>query len=173
MTPDWQLVLESDLLVLRPMVTDDFEVLYALASDPAIWEQHPAKDRTQEPVFRRWFVEAMASQGALVVVDKSDQQVIGTSRYVSQGNPDEIEIGWTFLATSHWGGTYNGEMKHLMLAHAFRSVQTVVFTVHSANIRSQRAVQRLGAVRTDYLPDADGQAGKIIFRLHRSNQVAG
>ena len=51
----------------------------------------------------------------------------------------EIEIGWTFLARSHWGGTYNGEMKQLMLRHAFKFVNSVIFLVGPQNLRSQRA----------------------------------
>ena len=62
--------------------------------------------------------------------------------------------GWTFLARSHWGGEYNREMKRLMLDHAFRFVGRVVFLIDSANHRSQRATEKIGAVRagTRYAP---------------------
>ncbi|HET8617812.1 MAG TPA: GNAT family N-acetyltransferase [Acidimicrobiales bacterium] len=77
----------------------------------------------------------------------ADDRIIGTSHFGRYDHTrDEVEIGWTFLARSHWGGPYNGEMKRLMLRHAFRSVDTVVFRVHSLNFRSQRAVVKLGAV---------------------------
>jgi len=69
----------------------------------------------------------------------------------------EVEIGWTFLARSHWGGTYNRELKALMLGHAFRFVRTVVFLVHPCNVRSQRAVEKLGAVRIGERLDASGK----------------
>lgn len=163
---DLQPLLMSDLLTLRPLSADDLEPLYAIASDPAVWEQHPSKDRTQEPVFRRWFDDALASGGALVAIDAATGGVIGTSRYVLR-SPDEVEIGWTFLARERWGGFWNGELKRLMLEHAFRTVPLVRFTVHSDNIRSQRAVIRLGATRVGVAPDADGRGENIMFRLSR------
>jgi RimJ/RimL family protein N-acetyltransferase len=161
---DRQPVLTGQLLLLRPLGKDDFEALYRIASDPAVWEQHPSKDRKQEPVFRDWFEQALASGGALVAVDHCDGSVIGTSRYVVRGE-DEVEIGWTFLARARWGGLWNGEMKRLMLDHAFASVSAVVFTVHSDNVRSQRAVERLGAVRVGIEVDAHGRGTNIFFRL--------
>jgi RimJ/RimL family protein N-acetyltransferase len=163
---DRQPVLTGELLLLRPLRRDDFEALYRIASDPAVWEQHPAKDRTQEPVFRAWFEQALACRGALVAVDRADGSVVGTSRYVLRGE-DEVEIGWTFLARARWGGVWNGEMKRLMLEHAFASVSTVVFTVHAGNVRSQRAVERLGAVRVGTEDDAHGHGANIVFHLTR------
>src|SRR5207244_799509 len=116
---DLQPRLVGDLIELRPLREDDWEVLFAVASDPLIWEQHPAYDRYREDVFQGFFREAMASGGALVAIDRKTQQVIGSSRYLVKLDPDsgnpEIEIGWTFLARSHWGGKYNGEMKRLMV----------------------------------------------------------
>lgn len=117
-------------------------------------------------MFRRWFGDALASRGALVAEDTHGGQVIGTSRYVLCAE-DEVEIGWTFLARSRWGGTWNGEMKRLMLDHAFRAVRTVTFTVHAGNIRSQRAVERLGAVRVGTTADEHGRGENVVFRLER------
>lgn len=169
---DLQPVLASDLLLLRPLTPDDFEALYRIASDPMVWEQHPSKDRTERPVFRRWFEVALQSQGALTAVNRGDGEVIGTSRYVVRGH-DDVEIGWTFLARCCWGGTWNAEMKRLMLAHAFASVGSVVFTVHKDNLRSQRAVERLGASRVETLPDGHGRGENVMFylRQHQLRQV--
>jgi len=159
-------VLASDLLLLRPLTSGDFQALYRIASDPLVWEQHPSKDRTERPIFRRWFEEALQSQGALVAVNRGDEEVIGTSRYVSREH-GEVEIAWTFLARRCWGGTWNGEMKRLMLAHALASVETVVFTVHRDNLRSQRAVERLGAMRVGASSDAHGRGENVVFHLRR------
>lgn len=161
---DRQPLLGSDLLLLRPLVNGDFDALRCIASDPLIWEQHPSKDRAEGAGFRRWFDDALASEGALVALEQRAGEVIGTSRYVLHGD-DAVEIGWTFLARSHWGGTWNGEMKRLMLAHAFASVGTVVFTVHRDNLRSQRAVERLGAERVGTSVDAYGRGENVIFHL--------
>ena len=166
MALDRQPVLTSELLLLRPLDRGDFESLYRIAADPLVWEQHPSKDRTDKSVFRLWFDEALASQGALVAVDRSNGEVIGTSRYGLPG-ADEVEIGWTFLARARWGGRWNGEMKRLMLAHAFESVSTVGFTIHSNNVRSQRAVERLGASRVGTSPDTHGRGENVLFQLRQ------
>jgi N-acetyltransferase len=139
--------LTGELLEVRPLTPNDCDALFAVASDRLIWEQHPAKDRYQEGVFREFFREALESGGALVVIDRQTQAVIGSSRY-SGFDPAklEIEIGWTFLARSHWGGKYNGELKRLMLGHAFQFVESVVFLIGPTNIRSQKAVEKIGGV---------------------------
>jgi len=136
-----------------------------VAADPLIWEQHPAKDRYQEEQFRVFFREALESGGALVAIDTKDGRVIGSSRFHGyDGDKSEVEIGWTFLARSHWGGRYNGEMKQLMLQHAFRFVDRVVFLVGLHNRRSQRAVEKLGGVRVGSRPDASGR-DSIVYEI--------
>jgi N-acetyltransferase len=141
--------LVGDLLELRPLRPEDWESLFAVASDPLIWEQHPAHDRYGEEVFREFFREALESGGALVVMDRQTQKIIGSSRYFGfEPTKREIEIGWTFLARSHWGGKYNIELKRLMLNHAFRFVESVVFVIGPTNLRSRKAIEKIGGVMT-------------------------
>jgi N-acetyltransferase len=141
-----QPVLTGDLVELRPLREDDFSALHAAASDPLIWEQHPESDRWTEPVFRRFFQGAIDSGGAFIAIDKASGRVIGSSRYAELDETrSEIEIGWTFLVRSHWGGAYNAEMKRLMLDHALRFVQRVIFRVGPGNRRSRRALEKIGA----------------------------
>jgi N-acetyltransferase len=155
---DLQPILKGDLVYLRPLRAEDFGDLYAVASDPLIWEQHPVKDRYKEDVFREFFHDAMASGGTLIAIDCKSGNVIGASRFHGCGEEkSEIEIGWTFLARSHWGGLYNGEMKQLMLRHAFKFVTRVIFLVGRQNVRSQRAVEKIGGVRVGASPDAGGR----------------
>ncbi|HJP86642.1 MAG TPA: GNAT family N-acetyltransferase [Gemmatimonadaceae bacterium] len=142
-----QPTLTGDLVALRPLRGDDFDVLYAVASDPLIWELHPERERYREEVFRQFFRGAMESGGAFLVIDCATGDVIGSSRYFGYDEKQsEIEIGWTFLARSHWGGRYNQEMKRLMLEHAFRFVERVIFLVCPENLRSRRAVEKIGGV---------------------------
>jgi RimJ/RimL family protein N-acetyltransferase len=142
--------LVGDLLEVRPLRPEDWESLFAVASDPLIWEQHPAHDRYQEEVFKEFFHEALESGGALVVIDRKTQKTIGSSRYFRfEPGKREIEIGWTFLARSHWGGMYNKELKRLMLDHAFKFVESVIFEVGATNVRSQKAVEKIGGVMTE------------------------
>jgi RimJ/RimL family protein N-acetyltransferase len=160
-----QPVLESQLLELRPLRSEDFQELYAVASDPLIWEQHPHNTRYQEEVFRRFFRDALASGGALIAIDRETRRVIGSSRYDGYDKEkSQVEIGWTFLARSHWGGVYNGEMKRLMLQHAFKFVNNVVFVIGIQNFRSQKAVAKLGAIRAGSTVDSGG-ADCFVYRL--------
>ncbi len=146
---DLQPTLIGDRLELRPLRPDDWDALYAAASDPLIWEQHPESDRHEADVFRRYFAGAMQSGGAFAVVDRRSGRIIGSTRYHAYDEAaSEIEIGWTFLTREFWGGVYNQEMKRLMLDHAFRFVERVVFLVGPTNIRSQRAMEKIGGVRS-------------------------
>jgi len=153
-----QPTLQGELLELRPLRPEDFPELFAVASDPLIWEQHPNKDRYKEEVFKVFFHEAMECGGAFLVIDRTDGRVIGSSRYNGYDpNKSEIEIGWTFLGRSYWGGDFNREMKKLLLEHAFQFVDRVIFVVGPGNIRSQRALEKIGAVRAGSKPDAYGR----------------
>jgi RimJ/RimL family protein N-acetyltransferase len=147
---DLQPVLHGELLRLRPLRPDDWDALYAVASDPLIWEQHPSADRYKEDVFREFFRGALESGGAFIVMDAMDEagRVIGSSRFHGYDEAkSEIEIGWTFLARAYWGGAYNRELKQLMLRHAFGFVTRVIFLVGPGNRRSQRALEKIGAAR--------------------------
>jgi len=157
--------LKGALLELRPLREDDFHQLYDVASDPLIWEQHPSSDRYQKEVFDAFFREAMESGGALIAIDARSNGVIGSSRFYGYDEAaSEIEIGYSFLARSHWGGRFNGEMKRLMLEHAFRFVNNVIFVIGPQNFRSQRAVEKIGAVRQESRVDPRGR-GNFVYLI--------
>lgn len=145
--PDWQPTIRGALVLLEPLQAGDFEALYAVASDPLIWEQHPEHTRWQREVFTGFFQGAMQSGSALLIRDAVTGDVIGSSRFYEwDANAGEVAIGYTFLARSHWGGGVNGELKRLMLDHAMRYAQRVWFHVGTANHRSRRALAKIGAV---------------------------
>ena len=97
-------------------------------------------------------------------------RLIGSSRYHDHKPAEsEIEIGWTFLARSHWGGAANREVKRLMLDHAFGFVDTVVFWVGEKNFRSQGAMKKIGGVLRDGIferPVSDGTR-YVIFEIEK------
>lgn len=162
---DLQPVLKGELLELRPLRAADFDDLFAVAADPLLWEQHPDKDRCKEEQFRVFFREALESGGALIATDASDGRIIGSSRFHGHDRERrEIEIGWTFLARSHWGGRYNGEMKRLMLDHAFRFVDRVIFVIGPRNLRSRRAVEKIGGVHIGSRSDASGRES-VVYEI--------
>lgn len=165
MSFDRQPFLSGALLELRPLRASDFEALFQVAADPLIWEQHPDRDRYQEAAFRAFFEEALASGGALVALDRATGQVIGSSRYHGyDAERSVIEIGWSFLARAYWGGRYNGEMKRLMVGHAFKSVTRVIFIIGPSNRRSQRAVEKIGGVPAGTTTDAQGRP-RVVYEL--------
>ena len=168
MTFEMQPILRSEILEVRPLRAGDFEELFSVASDPLIWEQHPNSDRYKHDVFRKFFDEALASGGAFVVIDRKTGRVIGSSRFNCHDLVrSEVEIGWTFLARSHWGGIYNGELKRLMMSHAFKFVDNVIFFIGSTNIRSQRALEKLGGVRIGTKSDPNNRES-FIYRISKS-----
>ena len=150
------------------MTPDDFEALYAVGSDPLIWAQHPESDRWTRDVFERFFRGGLESGGALIAIDRKDDRVIGSSRYYGY-DPEhsEIEVGWTFLARSYWGGRYNGEMKDLMLRHAFTFVDNVVLLIGPENTRSRRAAEKIGGVLVEPRPNSVGLPC-VVYRVTAS-----
>jgi RimJ/RimL family protein N-acetyltransferase len=148
MSFDLQPHLKGELIELRPLMPEDWNDLFAVAADQLIWEQHPESDRYKEDVFKIFFKDALESGGAFVVIDTKSKRIIGSTRYHGYDpEKSEVEIGWTFLARKCWGGRYNREMKQLMLAHAFQFVENVVFYVGENNIRSQKATEKIGAIK--------------------------
>lgn len=140
-----QPVLEGPRLRLRPLKAGDFDALYAAASDPLIWEQHPASNRHELRIFEAFFNRALKSRGAFAVLDKATGEIVGTSRYYDVEGKDSVCIGFTFLTREYWGGSYNRELKFLMLDHAFIYVRRALFHVGENNIRSRKALEKIGA----------------------------
>lgn len=176
---DRQPVLEGERLHLRPLVPEDWEQLYAVASDPQVWALHPVHDRWQESVFREFFADALEQGGALTVIDKASGDIVGSSRF--QGfvpdNGGEVEIGWTFLARKLWGSGANAEMKRLMIAHALTSLERVVFRVGEDNIISRKAMAKIGGRLTDKVeliatPDK-GEIVHVIYEITRADFATG
>jgi len=164
-----QPTLSGKLLEMRPLRADDWDAIYALARDPLIWEQHPDRERWREERFRVVFREAVESGGALVAIDRQTGQAIGFTRYHDyRPEKSEIEIGWTFLARSHWGGKYNSEMKDLMVRHAFKFVKTVVFSAGVDNKRSCRAIEKLGAVPVGTKTNQNG-GESVVYHLTQAS----
>lgn len=141
-----QSVLENEQVILYPLQENDFEDLYAVASDPQIWEQHPNKDRWQKEVFQTFFEGAMQSKGAFKITNKASGKTIGSTRFYDYDKEnDSILIGYTFYATSIWGMGINKAVKALMLDYIFQFVSKVYFHIGANNVRSQIAISRIGA----------------------------
>jgi RimJ/RimL family protein N-acetyltransferase len=169
----WQPTLVGEKLRLSPLLPEDFEVLYAVGKDPLIWEQHPQPLRWQPDKFRTYFDEGLQCKGALIVRSKSDDQVIGCSRFHDH-DPlrRQVVIGYTFLARAFWGGAYNREMKSLMLTHAFQWVDRVLFYVGVGNRRSRGAMEKIGGRTIDTLVtrNSAGQLqNSVVYEIKKSD----
>lgn len=160
-----QPILENEFVKIRPLKQSDFEELYVVASDPLIWEQHPNPDRYKRAVFETFFKGAIESGGAFIIFDKQTNEVIGSSRYYDYDEKNKsILIGYTFFARNHWGGKYNSSVKQLMIQHAFQFVDTVIFHIGANNIRSQKAIERIGANKIGELEvEYYGEPSKLNF----------
>jgi len=166
-----QPTLTGATITIRPLASSDWDGLSSAASDPKIWAQHPSPDRYKEEVFRDFFAAALQSQSAFVFVDRATNVIVGSSRYHGfDAQRSEIEIGWTFLARSHWGGTTNAEIKSLLLQHAFGFVDTVVFWVGESNQRSRRAMEKIGGVLRPGVQHRAiaGDAPHVVYEIRRS-----
>jgi RimJ/RimL family protein N-acetyltransferase len=142
--------LQGSLVTLRPLKDEDFEALYAAASDPLIWEQHPNSDRYQREVFRKFFQDAIDSNGGYLILDARTQKVIGSSRYYDyEPEKKKVVIGYTFLTRDTWGQGHNREVKRLMILHAYTFADQVHFHVDERNLRSQKAMEKIGGRQVD------------------------
>lgn len=144
-----QPTLQGSLVEIRPLKLEDYEALYLAASDPLIWEMHPQPDRYKPEVFKTFFKEALDSGGALVIVDRKSSRIIGSSRYYDlDQEKSTVVIGYTFLAREFWGGVYNFDLKKLLVNYALEHVKTTLFQVGIKNLRSQKAMEKIGGINT-------------------------
>ncbi|MNJ91964.1 hypothetical protein D3C87_96190 [compost metagenome] len=144
-TKTWQPTLENELVLIRPLEHSDYEELYQAASDPLIWEQHPAYNRHEREEFDSFFKDAIDCETSFVIIDKRTNTIIGSTRYYDYDPGDSsIKIGSTFLDRAHWGGSFNAANKQLLVEYAFRFVGKVIFEIAEENIRSQKGNLRFG-----------------------------
>lgn len=160
-----QPILENDLVRVIPLKQDDFEALYQVASDPLVWEQHPNKDRYKREVFQNFFDGAMQSGGAFKIIDNASGKVIGSTRFYDLDIENKsILIGYTFYGRDYWGSSYNPQVKKLMLDYAFQFLDKVYFHIGAQNIRSQKAIERIGAIKVREITVAyHGEPEKLNF----------
>jgi N-acetyltransferase len=143
---DLQPTLNGEHLLLRPLQQSDQELLWEVARDPLLWEQHPDQTRYRREGFLSFFEESLQSKGAFAVIDRHSGRIIGSSRYYElNAQTTEVAIGYTFIERAAWGGAINREMKKLMIDHAAQWVKTIWFHVGTQNWRSRRAMEKIGA----------------------------
>ena len=163
---NWQpKTLKNELIKLIPLQEIDFEELYAVASDPLVWEQHPNKLRYQREVFQNYFEGAMFSKGAFLIRDAKTNEAVGSSRFYDYDEKENsVLIGYTFIGRKFWGNGYNKALKKIMLDYAFQQVDKVYFHIGAFNIRSQKAIEKIGAIKVDeFEVEYYGEESKLNF----------
>ncbi len=146
-------ILTGRLVVPKPAAEEHAAAL--LASTPATeWAWKPVpKPATVEDMSALLSDVMISPDGGrypLVVVRRSDDLVIGsTTLHTLDFTQRSVEIGWTWLDQRCWGQGYNEDMKHVLLGYCFGPLRLsrVQWTVDGANLRSQRALERLGFVK--------------------------
>jgi len=170
-----QPILENEIVKLIPLQESDYEALFQVASDPLVWEQHPNKNRYQREVFQNFFDGAMESKGAFLIIDKQTNSVIGSTRFYDLDETSKsVLIGYTFYGRNYWGSTYNPSVKKLMLDYTFQFMDKVYFHIGAENIRSQKAIERLGAAKVREIEVAyHGEPEKMNFEyvIEKNNWI--
>ena len=168
-----QPTLQNEWVTMVPLKEEDFEALYKVASDPLIWEQHPSKTRYQRDVFQNYFNGAIESGGAFAVYKTDTNELIGSTRFYDYDEHHRsILIGYTFIARHCWGSNYNRSMKTLMLDHAFQYVDKVIFHVGEQNLRSRKAMEKLGGVlvgKEDKAYYGEAVNPNVVFEITKEN----
>ena len=147
-TDEFARPIHTQQFVLELITESDFESLYAVASDPLIWEQHPESNRWQKDIFSVFFANGLANDlGCFVIRERPTKEVIGSTRFYGYDETNRcVRIGFTFLARKHWGTSSNREIKDAMLKRAFQVCDSVRFDIGPDNMRSITAVKKLGGV---------------------------
>jgi RimJ/RimL family protein N-acetyltransferase len=165
-----QPTLTNELVKIVPLKESDFDELFLVASDELLWEQHPEKERFKKEVFQEFFNVAIDSHSAFKVIDVKTGITIGSSRYYECNESEKsVAIGYTFISRKYWGTSYNLALKNLMINYAFQFVDSILFHVGNTNFRSQKAVEKLGAIRTETVINNETGKTNVTFTLTKNN----
>lgn len=149
-------VLEGAWVRLEPLEERHFEALFRHA-EPSLFEHYlDWPDDASYAAFARWMGEDLTARGCVpfAVVSKETGEAIGSSSYLDiRPSHRTLEIGSTWYGRAHQGTKVNPECKLLMLEYAFEVLGAVrvQLKTSSENLRSQRAIAKLGAVREGIL----------------------
>lgn len=160
--------LQRGALRLEPLGEADVSELAALAEanrNQLVYMSGPLRPD--------WYRQGIAQQRegqAVVFAIRLGERLVGTSRFAEfMPALPAVEIGWTWLAGSEHGSGLNASIKYLMLRHAFEEWEVVRVQLKTAgsNLRAQRAIDKLGAVREGVLRNhrrlADGRLDDSVM----------
>ena len=154
------------MVKLIPLTKDYRDALIVAASDGELWNlwyTSVPSENTVDDYINCALAEKQAGRAlAFVVIDKSTNQIIGSTRYCNAINNNRLEIGYTWYAKSIQRTGINTETKYLLLSHAFEQLKCIAveFRTNWHNLPSRTAIARLGAkqdgILRNHMIDADG-----------------
>lgn len=144
---------------LEPLQLSHAAALLRAGHDPDIWTFMSFNASASAEAMEAWIIEALSLQQAgtclpFVVIDQRNGHVVGSTRYLDiVAKNYGLEIGWTWLAPEVRRTVVNTECKYLLLRHAFEDLQAirVQLKTDSRNVRSQRAIERIGGIKEGVL----------------------
>lgn len=144
-------VLQNTHIRLEPLTTAHADALAELVTDGNLWELIVTSAPKPEDSLT-YINTALNTHDrlAFAVIDKTTNKLIGSTSYHDiLPKPKRLEIGYTFYGQSYWRSHVNTTCKLLLLTHAFETLgwQTVGWRTDNLNIRSQKAIERLGATK--------------------------
>lgn len=151
--------LEGRIVRLEPLGLQHVAGLYAASQDPDIWLYMPYDPSHAVADMEGWVAAALQEQKAgtalpFAIIERATNTIVGSTRYLNIALHDRgLEIGGTWLGLAARRTGVNTECKYLLLRHAFEELGTirVQLKTDSRNLRSQRAIERLGAVKEGIL----------------------
>jgi RimJ/RimL family protein N-acetyltransferase len=147
--------LQGRHVALEPLELRHAQDLFRAAGDDDVWRYMPVPRPSSVTDVERWIHEAVQLRErrqafAFATIDRSSSRAAGSTRFMDIRNEHRgVEIGWTWLGREHWRTPLNTEAKLLLLSFAFEQwgMHRVQLKTDARNERSQRAIERLGAVR--------------------------
>ncbi|MEK6154263.1 GNAT family protein [Flavobacteriaceae bacterium 3-367] len=147
------ITLENEAVRLSPLELDNFHELYPIASQPKLVQYSPSDIETPEALKNYVTValeqREMKTSIPFIIYDKGKGRHAGCTRYMNiDWHNKVLEIGATWIGREFQGSGLNAQMKFLMLNHAFDEMgfEKVEFRVDERNLRSRKAVEKLGGV---------------------------
>lgn len=168
--------LEGKRVKLIPLEIEHTIPLYECSRDPEIWANYPTQINTIEDM-NRFIHKALEGRNSkeqypFAVFDKEHNEFVGTTRFlrISEEN-NNLNIGSTWYSPKVWRTRVNTETKYLMLKYGFETLNTIRIEIITTteNIRSQRAIERLGAIKEGVLRKKYNNMDYVIYSIIESD----
>lgn len=155
---DFNLILESEKIKLRPLTADDYTHFLKITADESVWIYF-AYDLSVESELKVWMniaMEDLKNENRLpfAIIEKATGNPVGSTSFGNISYRDKrIEIGWTWICREFQGKGVNSELKYLMLKYIFETLgfERAEIKTDVLNLPARKALQRIGATEEGIL----------------------